>query len=57
MHYSIFTLAREALTGNRGWTPAWRNAQPRAAYDISGEGGGPGGIVDPPRPGVAAGMA
>jgi hypothetical protein len=24
---------------------------------ISGEGGGPGGIVDPPRPGVAAGMA
>ena len=24
---------------------------------ISGEVGGPGGIVDPPRPGVAAGMA
>jgi heterotetrameric sarcosine oxidase gamma subunit len=25
--------------------------------EISGEGGGPGGMVDPPRPGVAAGMA
>jgi heterotetrameric sarcosine oxidase beta subunit len=45
MHYSIFTLAREALAGNRGWTPTWRDAQPQAAYDIIIVGGGGHGLA------------
>ena len=34
MRYSIFNLMRQALSGHRGWGPAWRDAAPRAAYDV-----------------------
>jgi sarcosine oxidase subunit beta len=39
--YSAFAVAREALTGHKGWEKAWRNAQPRKRYDavIVGAGG------------------
>jgi sarcosine oxidase subunit beta len=45
VRYSIFSLVHEALGGNRGWTPAWRNAEPRAAYDIIIVGGGGHGLA------------
>lgn len=45
MHYSIFSLAREALRGNRGWTPAWRDAAPRESYDVVIVGGGGHGLA------------
>jgi heterotetrameric sarcosine oxidase beta subunit len=44
MHYSVFELAREALNGHRGWKPAWRDAPPKAAYDIVIIGGGGHGL-------------
>ena len=43
MRYSIFSLAREALNGHRGWKPAWRDAAPRDRYDIVIVGGGNAG--------------
>jgi len=40
MRYSLFTLARQALTGHKGWTPQWRDAEPRDSYDVVIIGGG-----------------
>ena len=40
MRYSIFNLMRQALSGHRGWGPAWRDAAPKPAYDIVIVGGG-----------------
>ncbi|MBI1200643.1 MAG: sarcosine oxidase subunit beta family protein [Phenylobacterium sp.] len=45
MRYSAFSLAREALRGHRGWTPAWRDAQPKARYDVVVIGGGGHGLA------------
>jgi methylglutamate dehydrogenase subunit A len=45
IRYSLFSLAREALTGHRGWRPAWRDAAPRDAYDIVIVGGGGHGLA------------
>jgi sarcosine oxidase subunit beta len=45
MHFSAFSLARQALSGNRGWTPHWRDAQPKAAYDTLIVGGGGHGLA------------
>jgi sarcosine oxidase subunit beta len=45
VRYSAFRLIAEALRGNRGWTPAWRDAQPRAAYDAIIVGGGGHGLA------------
>ncbi len=45
MRYSIFALAREALHRNRGWRPVWRDAEPRASYDIVVVGGGGHGLA------------
>lgn len=44
-NYSLFTLARQALTGHRGWAPAWRDATPREAYDVVIVGGGGHGLA------------
>jgi sarcosine oxidase subunit beta len=38
-------LAREAFTGNRGWQPAWRDAQPKRGYDVIIIGGGGHGLA------------
>src|SRR6266566_2284647 len=43
--YSIFALARHALSGHRGWTPAWRKAAPRPRYDVVIIGGGGHGLA------------
>jgi heterotetrameric sarcosine oxidase beta subunit len=45
MRYSIFTLIRQALAGHRGWTPAWRDADPKPAYDVVIIGGGGHGLA------------
>ena len=43
--YSIFALARHALTGHRGWAPAWRKAAPRSRYQVIIIGGGGHGLA------------
>ena len=45
MRYSIFSLMRQALRGHRGWGPAWRDAEPKPAYDIIVVGGGGHGLA------------
>ncbi|MBI3370900.1 MAG: sarcosine oxidase subunit beta family protein [Betaproteobacteria bacterium] len=44
-HYSAFALVRKALGGNRGWSRAWRNAEPKAGYDVVIVGGGGHGLA------------
>jgi methylglutamate dehydrogenase subunit A len=45
MRYSALALALNAITGNRSWSPAWRDANPRAAYDVVVIGGGGHGLA------------
>jgi methylglutamate dehydrogenase subunit A len=45
MRYSALSLAWNALTGNRGWTPAWRDAAPLDWYDVIVIGGGGHGLA------------
>jgi heterotetrameric sarcosine oxidase beta subunit len=45
MRYSAFSLAWNAITGNRNWTPAWRDATPRDRYDVVIIGGGGHGLA------------
>jgi sarcosine oxidase subunit beta len=45
MHYSGFSLLKQALSGNRGWTRAWRNLEPRKRYDVVIIGGGGHGLA------------
>jgi sarcosine oxidase subunit beta len=45
MRYSLFTLARNALTGHKGLTPQWRDAEPRDSYDVVIVGGGGHGLA------------
>jgi hypothetical protein len=42
---SVFSLARNALSGHRDWTPMWRDAAPREAYDAVIVGGGGHGLA------------
>ena len=43
--YSIFTLARNALTYHENWTEAWRSPDPKPAYDVIIIGGGGHGLA------------
>ena len=45
MKYSVFSLAYEALLGHGGWQPAWRDAAPKANYDVIIIGGGGHGLA------------
>lgn len=44
-HYSALALLKNALTGNRHWTPVWREPTPKAEYDILIIGGGGHGLA------------
>ncbi|WP_424966238.1 sarcosine oxidase subunit beta family protein [Dinoroseobacter sp. S375] len=45
MRYSGFRVIKEALTGHRGWGPAWRDPEPKPQYDIVVIGGGGHGLA------------
>ena len=43
--YSALAIAKEAFTGHRGWERAWRDATPRARYDVVIVGAGGHGLA------------
>lgn len=45
MRYSALSIAFNALSGHRGWKPAWRNADPKPSYDVVIIGGGGHGLA------------
>jgi len=45
MQYSIFSLLKNAVSGNKLWTPAWRDPPPKPAYDTLIVGGGGHGLA------------
>ncbi|MDX1376574.1 MAG: sarcosine oxidase subunit beta family protein [Burkholderiales bacterium] len=45
MRYSVFSLARHALTRHRGWGPAWRSPEPKQRYAVVIVGGGGHGLA------------
>lgn len=45
MHYSLWSVLREGLSGGKGWTPAWRDPEPKAEYDAIIVGGGGHGLA------------
>ncbi|MBS7539222.1 sarcosine oxidase subunit beta family protein [Ancylobacter lacus] len=45
MRYSVLSLLLNGLTGQRGWRPAWREPNPKPAYDVIIVGGGGHGLA------------
>ncbi|MGF9563514.1 sarcosine oxidase subunit beta family protein [Neorhizobium sp. JUb45] len=45
MRYSALSILRQALSGNRGWKPVWREPQPKPHYDVIIVGGGGHGLA------------
>ncbi|MZR31855.1 sarcosine oxidase subunit beta family protein [Sneathiella litorea] len=43
--YSIFTIARNALTGHKDWPKQWRSPEPKPEYDVIIIGGGGHGLA------------
>lgn len=44
MRFSALRVLKEGLTGNKGWTPHWRNPEPKSEYDAIIIGGGGHGL-------------
>ena len=45
MRFSALALAKQALSGQKGWRPQWRKAVPKPAYDVVVVGGGGHGLA------------
>ena len=45
MRYSIFSLARNAVSYHQNWTAAWRSPEPRPEYEVIIIGGGGHGLA------------
>ncbi len=45
MRYSGLRLLTQAIVGNQGWTPAWRDPPPKPEYDVIIIGGGGHGLA------------
>ena len=45
MHFSFVSLLRQAFAANTGWTPQWRNPDPKPAYDVVIIGAGGHGLA------------
>ena len=45
MRYSALKIITEALTGNKGWKPVWRDPVPKPEYDVVIIGGGGHGLA------------
>jgi heterotetrameric sarcosine oxidase beta subunit len=45
MRYSIFSLLRHTIDGHRSWPRAWRDPEPKPAYDVVIVGGGGHGLA------------
>jgi len=42
--YSAWSILKNALKGNKDWTPAWRKPEPKSSYDVVIIGGGGHGL-------------
>lgn len=45
MHYSILSVLSQAFKGQTGWTPVWREPEPKRAYEVVIVGGGGHGLA------------
>lgn len=45
LRYSAFRIFSQALRGNRGWQPVWREPEPKSSYDAIIIGGGGHGLA------------
>ena len=43
--YSVFSLARNSLTGHRVWDMSWRSPEPKPSYDVVIVGAGGHGLA------------